>query len=235
MIRATFCYSMLTGSDGRFDVDAQAATVDNAPAVLLTYKSSTSASEQLTVFHVGQLTGYTQWSEAPLALVLRALFFLRTQWYWHIPTELLEGTIRGMDVAVKLVDARGDSGAELATLSLAQLPGAEGQYSLAQSPGEGFHGELNLRPWTSFPLGVAFNALAQSQSQLTYVDLQKWPEPLSLEPLTNQQGHRYVLREHVPKYALQAFDAYGSTLRLLRAGDCAALIPAAAWQAFLAA
>ena len=67
-----------------------------------------------------------------------------------------------MDVSVKLLEANGNSGEELAALSLAQLQGAEGQYSMAQSPDEHEQRELNLRHWTSFPLSVAFTVGAHS-------------------------------------------------------------------------
>src|SRR5471030_939157 len=139
MIRATFSFSTLAGTDGRFEVEALAASRDSAPAIQLTYKSSTSAEGPSTVFHVGQLAGYAQWSEAPLALVLRALFFWRTQWYWNISAELLEGTVRRMDVSIKLLEANDKSGEELAALSLTQSPEVEGQYLLAQSPDDGKH------------------------------------------------------------------------------------------------
>ncbi len=236
MIRAIFSFSTLAGTDGRVEIDARASADDAGPSVQLTYKNAKSPDGALGVVHVGELTGYSPWSEAPLALVLRALFFWRTKWYWNIPAELLEGTVRRLDVSVKLLSEDDNSGAELAALSLTQSHVVEGQYAMAQSFPDDTHGDLlHLRHWTSFPLSVAFSALATSQSQLTHVDLQNWPEPLELEPLTNQQGHRYVLREHVPEYALRAFDARRPALRLLRASDCAALIPAAVWQEFLTA
>lgn len=236
MIRAIFSFSTLAGTDGRFEVDALATVGDNVPAILLTYKCSSSAEGPSTVLHVGQLTGYAPWSEAPLALMLRALFFWRTQWYWNIPAELLEGTVRRLDVSVKLLGEDENSCVELAALSLTQSHEVEGQYAMAQSLPDNMHGDLlHLRHWTSFPLSVAFSALAKSQSQLTYVDLQRWPDALKPAQLTDEIGRRFVLRDQVPAYALRAFDARRPNLRLLNASDSAALIPAAAWQNFLTA
>lgn len=235
MIRATFTFTNDTGGTGRFEIDARASADVTGPSVRLTYKNANSPDGVLEVVHVGALAGYSPWSEAPLALVLRALFFLRTSWYRQVPTELMEGRVQKMKLSVEFLDGNDRACAPLAALHLSQLPGEYGKYALVQSVPDDVCSTMVLNHWCSFPLATAMKMVELSQPQLTYVELKDYPDALTLSEFIDQAGCRYVMRESVPDYALRAFDARRPLLRLHRDGDRAAPIPATEWQAFLAA
>lgn len=197
----------------------------------LTYKVKVAEDAPFSEICGGQLRGYSVWSEAPLALLLRSLHMLRVQWFRSIPTPLLEQLIRDMSVSVIHLTRNGLSGSELAAFTLEKV-GYEQDYSLVQTLPNRALFPMSIDADSASPLGAALKSV--SQVQLEAVDLHTFPTAFQVTELTDDSGRRHVLRNQLPYYAVAAFDAYRDAFASNHE-DSESLVPVDEWANFLAA
>ena len=203
----------------------------------LTFKAKQSEDVPFSEVCGGQLPGYSVWSEAPRALLLRCLHLLRVQWFPSIPAPILEHTVRELSVSVLHMTRNGHTGPELVALKLKKV-GIEDGYTLTQTLPNRAQFPMDIDADSAVPLGAALKALAQVQ--LEAVDLQSYPVAVRVPELTDDSGQRHVLRDQLPYYAVAAFDAYSalqaSSHRNIEASlRSESLVAADAWANFLAA
>lgn len=202
MFRATFAFSTSHGVSG-LQIDALAC--DDSTAVDLIFRVRNSKDAPYRDINAGRFVGYTPWSEPPLALLLRSLHWLRVEWFSSIPAVLMSHPIRDLNLSVQHLTKNGLSGTTLASLTLAKVGYEEG-YRLQQSLPNGSLFNMEIDAWSAIPLGAALKAVAQVQ--LESIDLHTAPVAVQVSALTATDGRRHVLREHIPYFALPAFDAY---------------------------
>jgi hypothetical protein len=205
--------------------------------VELTYKVKVAEDAPSDVIHVAQLEGYSAWSEAPLALLLRALHLLRLQGLSSIPASLLENPVRDLSLSVTHLTRNGLSGPEIAALTLKKI-GYEAGYTLTQALPNRSRFPMQIDAGSAVPLGAALKALAQVQ--LEAVDLHAFPKAVRASALTDESGRRSFLREQLPYYAVAAFDAYRDAYAAHFGNSAASqrnesLTLASDWDNFLAA
>lgn len=236
MFRATFEFSTYHGVCG-LGIDAVANGDDHASSVALTFRVKKSAAAPFKEVHVGHLAGYSTWSEAPLALLLRALHLLRVQGFSSISRSLLEHPVRDLSLSVLHLTRNGLSGPELAELTLKKV-GYEDGYTLTQSLPNRSLFPMHIAADSAVPLGAALKAVAQVQ--LESIDLHTLPTAVQVTALTDDNRRRHVLREQIPYFALAAFDAYSDAFASNPEDSAASLrseslVPADVWANFLAA
>jgi hypothetical protein len=234
MFRATFAFSTSYGVSG-LQIDALAC--DDCTGVDLIFRVMNSKDAPYRDINVGRLMGYTPWSEPPLALLLRSLHLLRVEWFSSIPAVLMSHPIRDLNLSVQHLTKNGLSGTMLASFALAKVGYEEG-YRLRQSLPNKSLFNVEIDAWSSIPLGAALKAVAQVQ--LESIDLHTAPTPVKVSALTASDGQRHVLREHIPYFALAAFEAYRKEFHPCRNTSANSrydelLIPAHEWTNFLAA
>lgn len=234
MFRATFAFLTSYGVSG-LQIDALAC--EDRAGVDLIFRVKDSEDAPYRDINTGRLVGCTPWSEPPLALLLRALHWLRVEWFSSIPAVLTSHPIRDLNLSVQHLTKNGLSGTMLASFALAKV-GYEEEYRLRQSlPNKSlFNVEIDV--WSAIPLGAALKAVAQVQ--LESIDLHTAPTAVKVSVLTASDGRRHVLREHIPHFALPAFEAYRKEFHPSRNTSANSrydelLIPAHEWTNFLAA
>lgn len=230
MLKATFSFAMQHGVCG-LEIDAVAKSDRQAPSVELTFRVKESEDATFKDVHVGRLVGYTVWSEAPLALLLRSLHWWRVEWFSSIPQLLLAGPVRDMGLSVLHLMRNGLTGPELAALSLTKT-GYDNGYRLTQSLPNRARFPMEIDAGSAVPLGAALKAVAQAQ--LEDIDLHRLPEAPTLTVLTDANGAGQIVRELIPYYACSTFDAYRAGSTPAGRGD-EVLVPARDWRDFLAA
>jgi hypothetical protein len=236
MFRATFTFSKNRGICG-LEIDAVGCGDDQAPSVELTYKVKLAEDAPFDVMHVGRLVGYSAWSEAPLALLLRALHLLRLQGLSSIPASLLENPVRDLTLSVLHLTRDGQAGPGLGALTLKKV-GYDDGYTLTQSLPNRSLFPMHIAAESAVPLGAALKAVAQVQVE--GVDLHNHPVAVQVPAFTDDNRRRHVLREQIPYFALAAFDAYStahttSLKNVVSPIGSESLVPADDWTNFLAA
>lgn len=229
MFQATFSFTTQQGVTG-LQVEA-VSTAAQAPAVEITVRVKNSDDAPFTDVHVGKLSGYSVWSESPLALLLRSLHWLRVEWFSTIPQVLIASPIRNLNLSVLRLTRGGLCGPELASLSL-QKTGYEDSYTLKQSSPNRALFPMEIDAWSAVPLGAALKAVAQVQ--LEAVDLHRFPDAPSLNVLTDGEGVEQIVLEQIPHYASSSFETYRARSKSDRHFD-EVLAPARDWLDFLAA
>jgi hypothetical protein len=219
------------------EIDAVGNDDGEPPSVELTFRVKQSEDGPWGEICGGLLPGYTLWSEAPLALLLRSLHMLRVQWFRSIPAVLLEHPVRDLSVSVIHLTRNGLSGPEIASFTLKKV-GYEQDYSLVQTLPNRALFPMSIDADSASPLGAALKSV--SQVQLEAVDLHTFPEPAPVSVLTDEAGRRHLLREQLPHFALTAFDAYNAAFASNHEDSAASLrseslVPADEWACFLAA
>jgi len=229
MFRATFNISTQSGVR-RFEIDALPCR--EAPsAVCFSFKVAGTEGGELKVVHDGRVERYVTWSEAPLAMLLRALHLLRVEWYSSVPSELTAGRVMDLDLAVLHLTQDGLTSTELASLSLKKV-GYEDEYLLEQSSPNRARFPMLIDAWSSIPLGAAVKAVAQVQVEA--INLHKLPVYAAPARFIDGDGAEKYLREQLPYYAVEAFDIYRKNISF--DGDVpTSLVPARDWANFLAA
>lgn len=236
MFRATFAFSMQNHVCG-LEIDAVGNSDNQARSVELTFRVKESEDAPFKAIHVGRLAGYSAWSEAPLALLLRSIHLLRVQGGSSIPKVLLKHQVRDLAVTVIHLTRNGLNGTELAAFTLKKV-GYEDNYTLVQSLPNRSLFPMSIDADSAVPLGAALKAVAQVQ--LESVDLHALPMPVQVTALTDDNRRRHVLREQIPYFALAAFDVFSTAFASSREGSaadlrCESTIPADVWANFLAA
>ena len=236
MFRATFTFSTNQGVCG-LGIDAVGNDEDQPPSVELTFNVKESEDTPFREVHVGQLVGYSAWSEAPLALLLRSLHLLWAQCFSSIPGVLLESPVRDLSLSVIHLTRNGLGGRELAAFTL-QKVGYEDNYTLVQALPNRSLFPMQIDADSAVPLGAALKAVGQVQVEA--IDLNIVPRSVKTSALTDDSGRRHVLRDQLPYYAVAAFDAYRDAFVSNHedsAADlrCESTIPADVWANFLAA
>lgn len=192
--------------------------------------AATEAGEP-EVVHEGRVERYLTWSEAPLAMLLRALHLLRVEWYSSVPAELTTGRVMELDLVVLHLTQDGLTGTELASLSLKKV-GYEDEYLLEQTLPNRSRFPMFIDAWSSIPLGAAVKAVAQVQVEA--INLHKLPICAAPARFLDGDGGGKYLREQLPYYAVAAFDIYRKSISI--DGDVSSpLVPASDWEKFLVA
>ncbi|WP_332853647.1 hypothetical protein [Duganella sp. S19_KUP01_CR8] len=230
MLRATFAFSMHHHVCW-LEIDALSRDDAEGPSLELAFKVKASERHQFELMHIGRVRGYSIWSEAPLALLLRALHLLRVEWFSSIPQVLVGRPVLDLSLSVVPLSQNPTNGSPLAVLSLKKV-GLDDGFCFVQSLPNRAMLSMSIDHRSAVPLEVAVKVV--EAAQLETVDLRSIPRSVSQQLLTDRNGQTQILREQIPYYAVAPFDAFRAE-RSLRSNLTDALVPVEHWRTFLSA
>ncbi|MYN45991.1 hypothetical protein GTP23_13125 [Pseudoduganella sp. FT93W] len=234
MFIADFLFSfpeVLLQQSVRLEVEALA--VGNAGRMRVTYRVG-DKDNSLSPVCVAWLEGYKPWSESPEALLLRAMHVLQVEQASKMPCALLKGSVQQIKLSVAGFDARGETGVELVSLDLIRRD-QWNRFVLRQYTPTLSATRFDLDFFNGNALAAAFKAVRAIQP--VNIDMRTMPATQPVDVVIDTSGIRYVLREQIPSYALEAFDAFSRRFRLASCGSIKskALVHARDWEQFVAA
>jgi hypothetical protein len=185
-------------------------------------------TNEVEIFCKGLLGHYKAWSESPVALTLRALHALYTDWHESIPAELRQQDVASMQIVVTYARA-GEEDTPLTSVSLTKEPDRLESYSVLRSSDAAAAWPLQIRAASAVPLGIALKLLAFENS--APINFSTFPPAPQVAAHTDDDRRRVVSMTDLPDYAVPAFRTYLAGKGSYRQGDSRA--PFGRWQSFL--
>jgi hypothetical protein len=208
MIRATFTYSSELIKFRRFVVEMSAlgSSLLHVRGMQVHFQMQNAPdADGPSIFCKGWLDTYAPWTENPVALTLRVLHTLYTDWYESIPAALLEHGVASMQIEVAYVGKATDE-LTMTSMSLTQDPGMRKSYQVLRSIDAGAAWPLEIPQEAATPLGIALKLLAFENS--APIDFSRFPPPLNLPVHMAAGVPRAVSIGDIPDYAQAALQRF---------------------------
>jgi len=171
----------------------------------LTFATGEGA-ESATTFCKGVLEGYHAWSESTVALSLRALHTLYTQWHVSVPAGLINAGTTGLELVIEYRASKEDDYVPLHSVSLCREFGAAGAYRISHPAEAASDWPIEIQAADAQPLAVALKLLAFEHG--SWMDFSTYPPAPELTIDTDVMGHDKEVSSIVPEYAHAAFSAF---------------------------
>ena len=152
------------------------------------------------------LEGYHCWSESAIALSLRALHTLYTQWHVSVPTGLINASTTGLELIIEYRASNEDDYVPLHSVSLRREFGAAGAYRISHPAEAASDWPIEIQAADAQPLAVALKLLAFEHA--AWMDFSTYPSAPKVTIDTDVLGHGKAVSSIVPEYARAAFSAF---------------------------
>lgn len=230
MIKATITYSTKLVAFRRFEIEMSVLErpLFQEQGMQVQFQFRDTASSEVNIVCKGLLDSYTPWSESLVALTLRALHTLNTDWHESIPAELRENGVASMQIVVAYA-SDGIEDTTLNSVSLTQVPGTAESYHVLRSVDADAAWPLQISAESAVPLGIALKLLALENS--ASIDFSTFPSGPEVIAHTDHDRRRVVSMNELPDYATTAFQAYLAGKGSHRIDDARASF--GQWQSFL--
>ena len=159
-----------------------------------------------TTFCKGVLEGYHAWSESTVALTLRALHTLYTQWHVSVPAGLINAGTTGLELVIEYRASNEDGYVALHTASLCREFGAVGAYRISHPAEAASDWPIEIQAEDAQPLAIALKLLAFEHA--SRIDFSTYPPSPERTIDTDVMGHDKEVSAIVPEYARDAFSAF---------------------------
>jgi hypothetical protein len=230
MIRATITYSNKLVDFRRFEIEMSVLErpLFQEQGMQVQFQFRDTATSEVNIVCKGLLETYAPWSESPIALTLRALHTLYTDWHESIPAELRAHGVASMQIVVAYVSG-GVEDTTLNSVSLTQVPGTAESYQVLRSVDAHAAWPLQISSESAVPLGIALKLLAFENS--APIDYSAFPPEPQVIAHTDEDRRRMVSMADLPDYATTAFQAHLAGNGPYSNGD--ARVSFGQWQSFL--
>jgi len=206
MIKATITYSSKLVEFRRFEIEM---SVLERPLLqqrgMQVQFQFRSPEGEVSIFCKGLFDTYAPWSESPVALTLRALHALYTDWHESIPAELRAYSVASMQIVVAYATS-GDEDTTLTSISLTRVPGTVESYQVLRSADADAAWPLQISSESAVPLGIALKLLAFENSN--QIDFNAFPPPPQIVAHMDLDRRQVVSIADLPDYAITAVRAY---------------------------
>lgn len=230
MIKATITYSTKLVVFRRFEIEMSVLErpLFQEQGMQVQFQFRDMATSEVNIVCKGLLETYAPWSESPVALTLRALHTLYTDWHQSIPAELRAHGVASMQIVVAYA-SEGIEDTTLSSVSLTQVPGTVESYQVLRSVDADAAWPLQISAESAVPLGIALKLLAFENS--APIDFGTFPPGPEVIAHTDDDRRRVVSMAELPDYATTAFQVYLAGKESHRIGD--ARVSSGQWQSFL--
>jgi hypothetical protein len=229
MIKATITYSSKLVEFRRLEIEMTALErpllQERGMQVQFQFRSPDG---ELSIFCKGLLETYAPWSESPVALTLRVLHTLYTDWHESIPAELQARGVASMQIVIEYA-GNGGRVTTMTSVSLTQEPGTDESYQVLRSIDVGAAWPLQISSESAVPLGLALKLLAFENS--SKIDFSTYPPAPQVFARIDDDRRRVVSMADLPDYATTAFQAYLTGNGPYSNGDPS--VSLGQWQSFL--
>jgi hypothetical protein len=230
MIKAIITYSNKLVLFRRFEIEMSVLErpLLQEQGMQVQFQFRDTATGAVKIVCKGLLETYSPWSESPVALTLRALHTLYTEWHESVPAELRVEGVASMQIVVAYAN-RGTEDTPLTSISLTKVPGTAESYEVLRSVDADASWPLQISSESAVPLGIALKLLAFENS--SPIDFNVFPPPPKVVTHADADRMRVVQMSELPDYAVTAFQAYVAGNGAYRQGDAA--VPIGRWRSFL--
>jgi hypothetical protein len=230
MIKAIITYSNKLVQFRRFEIEMSVLErpLLQEHGMQVQFQFRDTATRAVNIVCKGLLEMYAPWSESPVALTLRALHTLFTEWHESVPTELRAEGVASMQIVVAYANSDVKD-IPLTSISLTKVPGTVGSYEVLRSVDSDASWPLQISSESAVPLGIALKLLALENS--SPIDFSVFPPPPQVAAHADADRRRVVQMSELPDYAVPAFQAYVAGKGTYRNGDAA--VSFSRWQSFL--
>jgi hypothetical protein len=230
MLKATVTYSTQFIDFRRLEIEfwALESSLLKEKGMQVQFQMRNVQTGDATIFCKGLLDGYSSWSESPVALALRALHTLYTDWHLSVPSELKTQNVASMQIVIQY-EVNTIRNTVLSSISLTRDPGTKEMYQVLRTVDSDAAWPLQITSESAVPLGVALKLLAFENS--SPIDFSAFPPSPQVTVHTDEDRRRVVQLAELPDYAIPAFQTYIAGKGTHRKGDAA--IPIGRWQSFL--
>lgn len=154
----------------------------------------------------GLLGDYHAWSESPVALTLRALHTLHTQWHVSVPAGLINAGTTDLELVIEYRASNEDAYVALHSASLRREFGAAGAYRISHPAEAASDWPIEIQAADAQPLAVALKLLAFEHA--SRMDFSTYPPAPERTIDTDVMGQDKEVSAIVPEYARAAFSAF---------------------------
>lgn len=161
---------------------------------------------QIRTICKGLLNDYHAWSESPVALALRALHTLHTQWHISVPAGLINASTTRLELVIEYRASNEDAYVALHSASLCREFGAAEAYRISYPAEAASDWPIEIQAADAQPLAVALKLLAFEHA--SWMDFSTYPPAPERTIDTDVMGHDKEVSAIVPEYARAAFSAF---------------------------
>lgn len=230
MIKAIITYSNKLVEFRRFEIEMTflERPLSQQHGMQVQFQFRNTVTGEVNIVCKGLLEMYSPWSESPVALTLRVLHTLYTEWHESVPAGLRAEGVASMQIVVLYANG-GVEDTPLTSVSLTKVPGTMESYEVLRSMDADATWPLQISTESAVPLGVALKLLAFENS--SPIDFSVFPPCPQVTARTDADRRRVVQMAELPDYAIPAFQAYVAGKGAYRQGDAA--VPIGRWRSFL--